>query len=323
MAKITLSGTNGLTAYKSDNTTVEVAYTKTELVSLAPEVFKSASPFIISKRAIIDGTGTIGKIKHPDITDLELQGLEATYVTRSSETMGGNDRNHTFPSGIQANDLLIMAQYTNTRSTDGYGPNTVGVGTGFTSAGSSSTDGSIGNMWYWRPGGQYDIGACTLSYKIAAGNESSTTVGDFMVQSQAAVTAYGVRTLFVYRPNYSYSGVTVTKVNSTIGASGATSISSHTLSTSASGGSTGATIGIVQYASSATGQTPSGISGAVTSFDAAAAQTQSSNGGYALRTAYTGSFSGAPPMGTITATGVSNTTNGDAIFLSLFNLTPS
>lgn len=324
MAKIILSGTNGLTSYKSDNTTVEVSYSKAELVTLAPQIFKSASPFIISKRATIDATGTLAVLKHPDMSnDVTLQGLEATYVAKSSETMSGNDRNHTFPNGIQANDLLIMAQYVNTRSNDGYGPNTNGKGTGFTSAGSSTNDVSLGNMWYYRPGGQYDIGSCGLSYKIATGTESGTTVGDFMTQAQAAVTAYGARTLFVYRPNYSYSGVTVTKVNDTIGASGATSISSHTLSTSASGGSSGVTIGIVQYASSATGQTPSGISGAVSSFDAAAGQTQSGNGGYMLRTAYTASFSGTPPTGTVTATGVSNTTNGDALFMTLLNLTPS
>jgi len=324
MAKIVLNGTSGLTAYKSDNSTVEVAYSPTELVSLAPEIFKSASPFIISKSTLFDSSVTPALIKHPDRSDdVLLQGLDASYVTRSSETMSGNDRNHTFPSGIQANDLLIMAQYVNARSTDGYGPSTNGVGTGFTSCGTSSTDGSLGSMWYYRPGGQYDIGACSLSYKIAAGNESSTTVGNFCTGAQAAVTAYGVRTLFVYRPNYSYSGVTFNKVNHTIGASGATSISQHTLSTSTTGSSGAATVGIVQYASSSSGQTPSGITGAVTSFDAAAAQTQSGGGGYMLRTAYTASFSSKAPTGTITATGVSNTTNGDALFMTVFSLTPA
>jgi len=324
MAKIVLNGTSGLTAYKSDNSTVEIAYTPTQLVGLAPEVFKSASPFIISKRSIIDSSVTPAVIKHPDMNDdVLLQALDVSYVTRSSETMSGNDRTHTMPSGIQANDLLIMAQYVNTRSTDGYGPNTNGAGDGFTSCGSSSTSAQIGSMWYYRPGGQYDIGACSLSYKIAAGNESSTNIGNFQTQAQAAVTAYGVRTLYVFRATYSYSGVTFTKVNNTIGSSGATSISSHTLSTSASGSSTAATVGIVQYASSASGQTPSGVTGSVTSFDAAVSQTQSGGGGFMLRTAYTAAFGSQAPTGTVTATGVSNTTNGDALFMTLFTLTPS
>ena len=313
MAKVTINGTSGLVAYKANNTTVEVAYTPSELVGIKPSVFKSASPFVIAGGTTIDATTYPSIIKYPDGTENILLNREPAYVTKSSEYFGEGDQNHTFPTGILAGDLLIMCQSIGTRTTDGYSPPSQTPGTGFTDA---VTD--VAAQWYWRPGGQYDIVHKHTSYKIATGSESGATIGGFCSSTSNVSTPSGYRTLYVYRVPYPYTSVVTSLATTSIGATADTSFPSHTHTTTINGEEQYGIIGVVQHASSAAGSVPT-VSGGVTGFDATASY---SIGSYSQRQIFSGSFSSKAPTSSITTSGPSNSTAADGILTTVFIPTP-
>jgi hypothetical protein len=316
MSKVTINGSTGITGYKADNTTVEVNYTPAQLVTMKPSVFRSASPFIISGGLRVDASVYPPVLQYPDATENVLLSRDANLVSYNVESFGNGDQNHIMPSGIQANDVIIMVQTNGLRTGPGYGPHE-SVGNGFTNVKGNTT--SAVAQWYWKPdGSNYDISIHQVSYKIASGNESNTTVGGFSATNQSNVgSPRGYRTVYVYRPTYSYSSITTSDSTDNTGANANSSFPSHQSSTSGAGHPDYATIGIVQYGSGNTSRTAT-LSGAVTSFD----QTTSNNAGYASNTIFTGAFSNAAPTGTITASGASGQTVGDCVSMSLLKIIP-
>lgn len=316
MSKVTINGSTGITSYKPDNTTVEVNYTPAQLVTMKPSVFRSASPFIISGGLRVDASVYPPVLQYPDATENILLSRDADFVTSNVESFGNGDQNHTMPYGIQANDIIIMVQTNGLRTGPGYGPHE-SVGTGFTNVKGNTTS-SVAN-WYWKPdGSNYDITIHQVSYKIATGNESGTTVGGFSATNQSNVgSPRGYRTVYVYRPTYAYSSIITSDSTDNTGANAQSSFSSHQSSTSGTGDPDYATIGIVQYGSGNSNQSAT-LSGSVTSFD----QTTSNNAGYASNTIFTGAFSKSAPTGTVTASGASGSTVGDSVSLSIFKIIP-
>ena len=315
MPKVTINGSTGITAYKADNTTVAIAYTPTELVNMKPSVFKSASPFIISGGIRVDTEGDSSVLRFSDGTTRVLDIPKAVFVTKNTESFTDSDQNHTMPSGIQQGDILIMVQAAGLRSGPGYGP-PANYGDGFINA-TSPADYTV--QWYWHPtSGTYDITSHIISYRVAGGSESGTTIGGFCSASSAYGTPRGHRTLYVYRPTFVIASVSFSSASSATTNGTNTSFASHQLSTSISGSSTNPNIGIVQYSAGNTNQTAS-VSGAVTSFDS----TTNSNSSYGLSTIFTGAFSSTPPTGSISVTGPSGQTVGDGLSIGMFTLVPS
>ena len=129
-------------------------------------------------------------------------------------------QNLTMPSGIQADDLIIVFQQNRMGSQDGYGQGGPrGFGTGFTSmtgatynasnSGSNPNPNNVdasfaSNTWYSRTSSWYVWGSSTIiSFKVAAGNESGATIGGFMgAQSNYGNPTTG-RYVYILRPSYS------------------------------------------------------------------------------------------------------------------------
>lgn len=315
MPKVTINGSTGITAYKPDNTTVAITFTPTELVAMKPSVFKSASPFIISGGVKLDTVGDNSVLRFSDGTTRILDIPKAVFVTSNSESFVEGDQNHTMPFGIQQGDILIMVQAAGLRSGPGYSP-PLSYGDGFTNVMSPS---DFVAQWYWHPtSGTYDICSHAISYKVAGGSESGTTIGGFCSTTSSYGDPRGHRTLYVYRPTFVISSVSFSNASNTTTNGVNTSYPSHQLSTSITGSSTDPIIGIVQYSAGNVNKTAS-LSGAVTSFDS----TTNNNSSYALSTIFTGAFSSISPTGSIGVAGPSGQTVGDGLSVGLLTLVSS
>ena len=302
-----------------------MVYTPAELAGMKPTVFKSASPFVIAGGLKIDSSTYPPVLQYPDSTSNTLLLRSATYVTKSVEAASNNDRNHTMPSGIQAGDILVMCQSVGMVTGPGYGVSgdDSNVGTGFTRiTRNGGTTPYVGGSlapghWYWKPGGSnYDMCQQQMSYKIAQGNESNTTIGGFSCQNQSNVGyPRGHRTLYVFRPTYSVSSVehSVQSENTGVGAS--SSFSSHSYSLTHAGSVDYATIGVVMYACGVSNRTAT-IDSSI-GFD----DTTQNNSGTALSTIFTGAFTSKAPTPSMTTT-TTSTTSGDSLVLASLTLLP-
>ena len=122
----------------------------------------------------------------------------------------------TMPSGIQADDLIIVIQQSRMGSQDGYGSGIVnGFGTGFTSmtgATSNTSSGANPNnynagftpwSWYSRNSTWYVWqNRLTVSWKVASGSEGGTSIGGFVGANSTWGNASTGRWVYVLRPDY-------------------------------------------------------------------------------------------------------------------------
>jgi hypothetical protein len=238
------------------------------------------------------------------------------FVTSNSSTFTEGQTTHTFPSGIQAGDLLVMLQSNAMETTDGYGPSAntgLAFGTGFTEA-TDVVGGGYQN--FYKPTTQYSVGNFTVSYKVAAGTESNASIGGFEVGTNTFGTPYGTRHVFVFRPSFSHSNtVSVTRAvyRTSIGTATA---ASHTASASITPSASLPSCGVVFFASSGVSKTAS-LSGGVTSFDNTSS---ASSGSYIARSVFRGAFTCKKGTSQITASGPSSSTDADGVFLFSFTL---
>lgn len=122
----------------------------------------------------------------------------------------------TMPSGIQADDLIIVVQINTMGSQDGYGSGSVnGFGTGFTSmtgATSNTSSGANPNnynasftpwSWYGRNSTWYVWqNKITISWKVASGSEGGTSIGGFAGANNSYGNCTVARWVYVLRPSY-------------------------------------------------------------------------------------------------------------------------
>lgn len=105
----------------------------------------------------------------------------------------------TFPSGIEAGDIIIVGQQYGDTDTTAEPNYTSYTGTGFTSVGSGYDPGID---WVYQH---------AVSYKVADGTEASAAIGGFMPQESGSdVTA----AIVVYRPNYPATTVAAQDITS-------------------------------------------------------------------------------------------------------------
>lgn len=207
MSKVTLNGTTGLTAYKADNTTVEVQYSPAELHSIKPSVFTSASPFIIRGGLKVDSTTYPPSLSYDDGTSTSLINFDAPFVASTSEATSPGDTVHLFPTGIQAGDILVMLQFIRMYTGPGYGPTYAdGWGFDFTRATGSQDVTRTRQAHHYYSGG-YDITDTFISYKVATGSESGASIGGFQHVDNPFGSDTGWRRLMVFRPNYPVSSI--------------------------------------------------------------------------------------------------------------------
>lgn len=238
-----------------------------------------------------------------------------TYIDTSASTFTEGQTTHTFPSGIQAGDLLVMLQSNAMETTNGYAPNASGglaFGTGFTAA----TDVAGNYQNFYKPTTQYSVGNFTVSYKVAAGTESNASINGFEVGTNTNGTPYGTRRVYVFRPNFSHSNtVSITRASYTT-AIGTATAASHTASASITPSASLPSCGVLIFGSSGVSKTAS-LSGGVTSFDSTSSV---SSGSYIARSVFRGAFTCKKGTAQITASGPSSTTDVDGIFLFSFTL---
>lgn len=222
MSKITISGNLGVKGYAADGTTIEKELSVAELNGKKPTIFpNSGQPIKVVGGVQFDGIPTPPYLRFKDGTDELLDAVGLVFVSHDTETMNEGDTNHDFPSGIQSGDLLVMMQANMMTSSQGYGPSR-NYGTGFTSV-------SLTNYQaYSYMSNNYHVANMDISYKIATGSESGSRMYGFNTPGEANGTAYGRRTLMVFRPTgYSNSGtVTVTHSSAKV-TSGAETTTSH------------------------------------------------------------------------------------------------
>lgn len=122
----------------------------------------------------------------------------------------------TMPSGIQADDLIIVVQQNRMGTQDGYGSGVVnGFGTGFTSmtgATSNTSSGANPNnynaafapwSWYSRNSTWYVWqNRFTVSWKVASGSEGGTSIGGFAGAYSTWGNSTVARWVYVLRPDY-------------------------------------------------------------------------------------------------------------------------
>ncbi len=309
MSKLILNGTNGITAYEADNTTVLSTKSLSELNTIKPIVFRSSSSLVISGKMTGDASLTPPVLRYSDENSTELVGVAFEHVATNTESFTEPDSTHTLPTGIQAGDLIVMLEQAIMSSPQGYGIDLK------TPSGWTSGMGGNFNSWYYRPS-NYEVAYAFVNYKIAGASDSGTSVSGFQNASQGGGTVHGLRTCFVYRPTFSNSGnVSITK--SLAGKTGGgSSFSAYTSSVTATPSSTVGTLGIAQYASSGASNTAT-LSGAVTSFETTNTTGYGSTG---LRTCIRGAFNILATSSTVTLTGSANTTACDATGIWIFTL---
>jgi hypothetical protein len=308
MSKLILNGTNGITGYKADNTTVQQTLSLAELNTAKSDVFTSSSSLTISGKMTADASLTPAVLRY-SVGEKELSGLSFEFIATNTEQFAEPDSTHTLPTGIQSGDLIVMLEHAILSTSQGYGISietpsgwTSGMGGNFTS-------------WYYKPS-NYEVAYAFVNYKIAGASDSGTSVSGFQNPSNVHGTVYGQRTCFVYRPTFSNSGnVSISKVFAQAGG-GSSSFSPYTSSVTATPSTSVGTLGIAHYASSGSSNSAT-LSGAVTSFDT------SSTAGYgttSIRTCIRGAFNIPPTSSNVTLTGTANTTACDATGIWIFTL---
>ena len=244
MSKIIVNGTNGVTGYAADGTTVEKAYSVSALNGVKSEVFTATSaPLVVNGGCQFDGIATPPYLRFQDGTDQILDSVGLVFVTANTETMNESDTVHTFPSGIQAGDLLVMMQANQMSSSQGYPPSR-NYGTGFTQVNLTNYQ-AFSYM-----SSSYHVGHMDISYKIATGSESGVNQFGFNTPNESNGSAFGRRVLMVFRPTgYSQSGtVTVTHDSAKVTA-GAETTTSHQHSVSVTPSATGYSCAVALYMS--------------------------------------------------------------------------
>jgi hypothetical protein len=309
MSKLILNGTNGITGYKADNTTVQETVSLAELNSAKSDVFTSSSSLTISGKMTADASLTPAVLRY-SVGEKELSGLSFEFVATNTEQFAEPDSTHTLPTGIQYGDLLVMLEHAVMDTGPGYGIS-IETPSAWTSA--------MGNNFVstaYKPASNYWSNTYSFAhYKIAGSSDSGASYSGFQNPYNAYGTVYGQRTCFVYRPTFSNSGnVSVTK--SLQGKFGTGPFSAYTSSVTATPSSTTGNLGIAQYASQSSGNTAT-LSGAVSSFDASSTVGYGSNG---MTTCIRGSFQTPPTTSTVTLTGTANTTGADMTGIWLFTL---
>ena len=216
MSKIILNGTNGITGYKADNTTVDQTVSISGLHGENPDVFLSSSSLQIQGKMTADALATPALLRYFSLSSRKL--AESFSTTTNFETWTSPDTTHTMMSDIQAGDLLVCLQIGVLDTSAGYGLASQ-TPSGWTLAPHVS--------WYYKPS-LYSVAYAWVHYKIAAGNESNTNVSSFMHNGSVYGTTRGNRFLARFRPLFSHNN-NVTVTNDLDGdAVGTTSVASHT-----------------------------------------------------------------------------------------------
>ena len=309
MSKITLNGTNGITGYDTDNTTVLQTINLAGLNAAKSNVFTSSSSLAISGKMTADATLAPSILRYSDLNFTELAGLAFEHIATNTESFTEPDSTHTLPTGIQSGDLIIMLEQAIMSTPQGYG---ISIATP-----SGWTSGMGGNFtsWYYRPS-NYEVAYAFVNYKIAGASDSGVSVSGFQSAYNANGTVYGQRTCFVYRPTFSNSGnVSITKSLSGKTGGGA-SFSPYTSSATATPSSSVGTLGIAHYGSSGSSNAAT-LSGAVTAFETSNTTGSGSTG---LRTCIRGAFNIPSTTANVTLTGTANTTTCDATGIWIFTL---
>ncbi len=159
MSKLILNGTNGITAYEADNTTVLSTKSLSELNTIKPIVFRSSSSLVISGKMTGDASLTPPVLRYSDENSTELVGVAFEHVATNTESFTEPDSTHTLPTGIQAGDLIVMLEQAIMSSPQGYGIDLK------TPSGWTSGMGGI-NSWY-RPS-NYEAAYAFVIIKLLA-----------------------------------------------------------------------------------------------------------------------------------------------------------
>lgn len=212
------------------------------------------------------GVPEAGAISFSDFYGAEKQSL--SLVTSNYEAVSEGDTTHTFPTGIQSGDLLIMLQThaSADSSTEGSGFGGTDIrGNGFTVIGTRKSSG-YSEQWFYKPSHWATV-ETAVSYKIASGSESGASIGGFAVPSNAASDTYGSRRLYVVRPTYANSGtVADTYASNLTTSTDQPSVPSHTISASLTPSASLPSVGLVLFAAAADSKTVS-LSGGVSALD--------------------------------------------------------
>jgi len=309
MSKLILNGTNGITAYEADNTTVLETKSLSQLNAIKPIVFRSSSSLVISGKMTADASLTPSVLRYSDENLTELSGVAFEFIATNTEQFAEPDSTHTLPTGIQSGDLIVMLEQAVLSTPQGYGISLA------TPSGWTSGMGGNFTSWYYKPS-NYDLAYAFVNYKIAGASDSGASVSGFQSAYNAHGTVYGQRTCFVYRPTFSNSGnISITKVLAQK-TGGGSSFSPYTSSVTITPSSTVGTLGIAHYGSSGASNTAT-LSGAVTSFET------SNTAGYGsttIRTCIRGAFNIPATSSNVTLTGSSNTTACDGTGIWIFTL---
>jgi hypothetical protein len=233
-------------------------------------------------------------------------------ITSNTSTFTEGQTTHTFPSGIEAGDLLVMMQSNAMETNSGYGPsNSLSYGTGFTQANGPQFQS------YYQPYSDYSVGNLTVSYKVAAGTESGASIGGFETPINAFGSPYGTRLVFVFRPSFTHSSsVTVGFTGVMSGTGGGPTVPSHTLSVSRTPSASLPSCGVVFFSSPDSSKTAS-LSGGLSTFDSSSS---TSSGSYIQNSLFRGGFVCRKGTSPITATGPASTTAVDGIQIYTFTL---
>ena len=235
--------------------------------------------------------------------------IAVEYITtKASSESNSTSTSFTMPTGIQAGDILVMAQATSVNSTTGFPGPQDGYGSGFTKAPSGQAGGTTRQLLYTAYAPTfYGITDILISYKLASSSDSGATISGFQ-----ASNAYGgsdscttKRQLFVFRQ--SNSG-TLTALQAHAGQYN----TPNSVSASISPNTNTAHAGVVVYISSGSSQSAT-LSGA--SYDTTIA---TSGGATTTATLFFGAWTADPGVGTVSITAPSSSSNANALTISSY-----
>ena len=305
MSKLILNGTNGITGYKSDNTTVDKTVSISALYGENPDVFLSSSSLQIQGKVTADALSTPALLRYFSGSSRKLS--EEFSITTNFETFTSPDTTHTMMSDIQAGDLLVNLQIGVLDTSQGYG---------FSSQTPSGWTLGTSLSYYYKPS-LYSVAYAWIHYKIAAGNESNTNVSPFMHNGSPHGTVSGNRFLTRFRPLFNHNNNVTVTYDLDGATSGSTSVPAHTRVSTLTPSSTHPTAAVAFFAGSQSSATGT-LSGSVSTFES------SNTGGYgsgSIRSTQSGSFSVPAGASAVSMTGPANTTSMDATGIYMFTLT--
>lgn len=305
MSKIILNGTNGITGYEADNTTVNTTVSISSLHGEKPDVFLSSSSLQIQGKVTADALATPALLRYFSGSSRKLAQVFST--TTNFETFTSPDTTHTMMSDIQAGDLLVILEIGVLDTSQGYGFS-VQTPSGWTFLNQGS--------WYYKPS-LYSVAYAWIHYKLAAGNESNTNVSPFMHNGSAYGTVRGNRFLARFRPLFSHSNNVTATSDIDVGTAGTASVPAHTRVSTLTPSSTDPTAAVAFFGGSQASQTGT-LSGSVSSFES------SNTGGYgtgSIRSTHSGSFTLPAGAAAVSMSGPANTTSQDATGIWAFTLT--